>query len=361
MSPIAALIEFPEVNPIALAGLCVVALSLLFGLFSNYYIKRFQHNKHKSKLQWEGVHDIFDDKKLSHDEINLIEKVIIQHEVENPLRAVSTRDGFGKCVDSAMNMVSEQQDYKTYRDMGIRLRDIRNALGLDYIPVGKPIFSTREIHIGQLLNIASDDDQKAVWYDMMVQDVDEAFLYISPVKNAISPSYEDGAIITCTLWRDEDARYTFDSKIMRHDDVHAKWRINHNTEKMERTQDREHFRLRFEQSVTVGILNASVDEDTDNLKQRQSITKLRGKITSLSAGGCAIVFQQAIAKNVYLKLGISLPGESPITLVGKIVNTSNISGGRTLIRTQFISTSEDERDIITRHLLQKQQETLPRD
>jgi hypothetical protein len=61
MSPIVALIEFSEVNPIVLAGLCVVALSLLFDLFSNYYIKRFQHNKHK--LQWKGVHDIFDNKK----------------------------------------------------------------------------------------------------------------------------------------------------------------------------------------------------------------------------------------------------------------------------------------------------------
>jgi hypothetical protein len=101
---------------------------------------------------------------------------------------------------------------------------------------------------------------------------------------------------------------------MRHDDIHAKWRLNHNTEKMERTQDRGYFRLSFPQSVTLGILNASIDEDTNNLKKRQSITKLRGKI----------------------------------------MNTSNISGGRTLIRTQFISTSEDKCDIITRYLLQKQ-------
>jgi len=149
---------------------------------------------------------------------------------------------------------------------------------------------------------------------MRVQDVDEAFLYIYPFKKAISPTYEDGAFITCTLWRDEDVRYTFDSKIMRHDDIHAKWRLNHNTEKMERTQDRGYFRLSFPQSVTLGILNASIDEDTNNIKKRQSITKLRGKI----------------------------------------MNTSNISGGRTLIRTQFISTSEDKCDIITRYLLQKQ-------
>ena len=176
MQYIAALIEFPDVNPIALAGVCLVALSLLFGLFSNYYFKRSHHSKELSKLQWKGVHDIFDDKKLSHEEVSLIEKVLARHNIENPLHAVTTRDGFGKCIHAEMTSILEGTNDSDLREMGIRLRDIRNALGLDYIPVGKPIYSSREIHIGQDVSIATDQSNHSIWHDMIVQDVDEAYL-----------------------------------------------------------------------------------------------------------------------------------------------------------------------------------------
>lgn len=358
MKFIAALIQFPEINPLALAGVCVIALSLLFGVLSNHYLKRSQHNKEKTKLHWEGVHDIFDDKKLSQSEIELLEKIITHHNIPNPLHAVSTRDGFGKCVEAEMNEILNGNNGADFQTMGLELRDIRVALGLDYIPIGKPIFSSREIHVGQHLAIAVQSESKPQWCDMVVQEVDEAYLYISPTNEALDPHFSDGTAVRCTLWREEDGRYTFESRIVFHGDVHAKWRLSHNVDPLKRSQDRGHFRMRFEQTVTVGILNASISEEIKFLKDRKSITKLRGKITSLSAGGCAIVFQQAIAKNVLLKMDIELPGEVPLTLIAKIVNASSISGGRNLIRTQFISASEEERDIITRHLLHKQQETI---
>ncbi len=354
----AALIQFPDVDPTALTGVCLIAFSILFAIVYHYYFKRFQHSKEKSQLHWQGIRDIFEDKKLAQSEINLIENVIERHNPTNPLHAITTREGFGKCIEAEMDAVAAEHNSSNFRDVGIQLRDIRNALGLDYIPIGKPIFSTREIHVGQHLSIATQGGHKPRWHTMIVQDVDEAYLYVSPPKKTQAPQFEDGSNVSCSLWRDEDARYTFDSRIVMHGEINAQWRLSHNAQKMNRTQDRKHFRMRFEQTLTVDILNASLSDDEKHLKKRKTVTKLRGKITSLSAGGCAIVFQQSVTKNVFLRMEIELPGVPPITLVSKIVGMSNISGGRSLIRTQFLATTNEERDIITRYLLRKQQENL---
>jgi c-di-GMP-binding flagellar brake protein YcgR len=356
--PIAALIEFPQASTLALWIVASIAVGMFGILIGNEYFKKASQTRNRSRIQLQAIDDIFEDKKLSDEEIHLMNEVLHHHATDNPLRAVTTREGFGDCVQAEMERVTHLGVSGVAQNVGVKLRDIRVALGLDYVPVGKPIYSSRELHAGQAINVSIKGDNSGRKTRMILKGVDEAYLYASPETSTTGPKYKDGTEVSLELWRDEDGRYTFDSRIVYYGTHHAEWRIGHNTKKMERTQDREHFRMRFDQTANIGILNASMHEELSYLRQRKQVAQLRGKITSLSAGGCAIVFQQPIAKNVFLRVEIELPDMPAFSLDAKIIATSNISGGRSLIRTRFLQVEEEEKDLISRYLLKKQQETL---
>ncbi|MFP6581316.1 MAG: PilZ domain-containing protein [Candidatus Hydrogenedentota bacterium] len=358
MYPIAALIEFPEPSAMALWGLAIAVLLLIAIFYGNVYFKRTTQTRNLERVQSNAIDDIYEDKKLSDEEIRLMNEVLDRHVQDNPLRSVTTRDGFGECVRREIDRVNEFGAPGDVQILGVKLRDIRTALGLDYVPIGKPIYSSRELHIGQIISITPKEETNAKKTRMELRNIDEAYLYLSPEKRGAPLKFVDGTQVQCELWRDEDGCYTFDSRIVYYGTEHAEWRLAHNAAKMARTQAREHFRMPFQQTATIGILNASKDEDITYLSQSRDVAQLRGKITSLSAGGCAIVFQQPIARNILLRVEIELPDHPPISVVAKIVATSNISGGRCLIRTRFLDISEEERDLISRHLLHKQQENL---
>ena len=71
-----------------------------------------------------------------------------------------------------------------------------------------------------------------------------------------------------------------------------------------------------------------------------------------------MVLKQPVARQVILRLGIELPSEKMIEIESKIVASSAISGGRYLLRLQFVGLSEEARDRIARYVLQKQQTRL---
>jgi hypothetical protein len=158
------------------------------------------------------------------------------------------------------------------------------------------------------------------------------------------------------LWRDEDARYGFVTTVATHNAPPLSWRLHH-TRDLERTQDRADFRVRHENPVVAGVLNAPRDEDAD-LQTLPVVTRLTGRITSLSAGGCALVFSQPVAKHVLLRIELDVPGVPKRNVEVKIVSTAPISGGRYLVRGRFLGLNEDTRDKIARYVLHKQQQRL---
>ena len=358
MNVVAALIEFPEPSTMALILLAMAIVALLAILFGNEYLKLATRTKNRERVQNQTIDEIFEDKKLSDEEKELMHDILHHHAYENPLRAVTTRDGFGECVEKEIERLIREGAPGEFQRTGVKLRDIRVTLGLDYVPIGKPIFSTRELHVGQIMSIEDNNDNAKRKHRMVITNIDEAFLYISPEKRLAPSTFKDGSTISCDLWRDEDGRYTFDARIVYFGTEQGEWRISHPPGRLQRLQSRKYFRMRFDQNVDVGLLNASIHDDDTFLRQRKAVTQIRGKITSLSAGGCAIVFQQPIAKNVMLRIELEIEDHPVITAEAKIIAANNISGGRTLVRTRFVNIDDPSRDVISRHLLKKQQETI---
>ena len=128
---------------------------------------------------------------------------------------------------------------------------------------------------------------------------------------------------------------------------------------MKRKQARAHFRVHYDQSATVGILSAPPDGNTEDLSLRTEVTKLTGQITSLSAGGLALVIQQALPRQVFLRVSLNLPDTDPIQVEAEIVGSAPISGDRHLVRAAYIGIDDDTRDTIARYVLKRQQPLAP--
>lgn len=297
-----------------------------------------------------------EERRLSGPEKDVLRDVLRRHAGDEPLEAITTRLGFGRVVDSAMQQARRRLSDEDFRQLGNRLRDIRIQLGLDSTAPGQQIHTTRDLDGGQGIDVAQSDTNN--WIHLHVDDVDEAYLYLRYRDDAPIPAMPGaGENVKCHLWRDDDGRYSFTTTVVQSQPAAGRITLAH-TSTLTRTQSREHFRVRHDQSTTLGVVGTATEDATAGLHLRQPVTRLRGRITSLSAGGCAIVVQQSVSKQTLLRLTLDLPDEQPLDVHARVVAAQPISGGRYLLRVEFIELSDDSTDIVSRHVMRKQQQTL---
>lgn len=352
-------VEFPVPSTFTLVMLGLGFAALLFAAVAYEVYRRVNSIRARRAAEWRNVNEVLEEREITPEARALVERLIKRHAAATPLRVVTTREGFEHCVEAEMAAQRSKKDSSALEQQGVRLRDVRVDLGLDYIPVGQRIHSTRELHEGQWLSMAREKDDKPEWIRVMLEDLNEAYFYVvfKDAPSSAAPRIDPGERVRCRLWREEDARYLFDTEIAAYDEPPATWRLHH-TKELKRTQAREHFRVRHDQPVTVGVINAPLDGEKRSVRNRSVVTRLRGRITSLSAGGCAVVLKQAVARQVMLRIGIDLPDGQKLETEAEIVATSAISGGRYLLRLQFAGLSDEERDLIAKYVIQKQQMRL---
>ena len=204
--------------------------------------------------------------------------------------------------------------------------------------------------------VTRDVDTTPKWGRMMVDDVDEAYFYVSRHGKGGDelPGLKTGDAVKCRLWRDDDGRYIFCTSIAGAEDGPPAW-IFHHTSQVTRNQAREHFRVRHDQPTVVGILDNAADVD---LAKQRIVTKLRGRVTSLSAGGCALVLQQSVPDHSPLRVQVETGEGELIGAEAKIVAVAPISGGRFLVRAAFAGLDDDRRDRIAKYVLHRQQQMI---
>lgn len=352
-------VQFPVLSQTALIALAVFCVLMFIGAIAMDISRRRGLSRIRIASEWRAVGEIVEDRGLSEKETERLKALVQRYVPRHPLRAITVRQEFNQCVEAEMKAVDKRGDQKNFERTGAELRGIRIHLGLDTVPLGQPIKSSRELSPGQWMSIAKDGEPKLQWFRIIVDEVDEAYFFASrqaKQKDAM-PNFRKGDKVRCRLWCDEDARYLFTTTVAEFDDPPPSWRFAHAAE-LERVQARAHFRLRHDQTTVVGILNAPVDGNLENLRQRRIVTRLRGRITSISAGGCALVIQQSVARQVLLRIALELPSEKPIEVEAEIISVSPISGDRYLIRAAFVGLEDDLRDILAKYVLQRQQHLI---
>jgi c-di-GMP-binding flagellar brake protein YcgR len=222
------------------------------------------------------------------------------------------------------------------------------------VPYGRRIETTRSLQPGQLVWAVPAGGDPQEWYHFEIVDVNEATFAMTLVGSDASPAFPDGTTLKFRLWREEDARYLFEAALLREDKHLRCWTLRH-ADSLTRNQSRAYFRLRLEQAVTVAVLNASRDEAYEGIYEREPIIELRGRMTSLSGGGLAVVFQQPVPKQVLLRMAISIPSlGGTLTVAVRPVSSQALSGGRCFVRGTFVAMADETREAITRYIFSKQ-------
>jgi len=350
------LIPVPILSNSAILWSAVLFLGLLISAISLEMLRQSIAQRKRIRGFWRSADEIARDKDLSDREWREFSLLVRHQSPKDPLRIITERHPFDTAIGNELGEILKQGKKDRFKELGTIFRDVRGRLAHDYIPLGQRIYSTRELFNNQRIWVADATGSPLNWIELKTVAVDEAFLTLGRADGGKeAPTYRPGTTVRCRMWRDDDARYLFDLKCDQpHSDLPG-LNFYHDTG-LERVQARQYYRVRHDQTTDLGVVNKPVDETEEvDLMSRPVVTKLRGRITNVSAGGFAAVVHQPVSKQVFLRATLDLEESEPLTVVSKIVAIIDLAGGRHLVRTQFVGLAAEDREIVAKHVTIKQQ------
>lgn len=335
------------------AGLFILFITGTFGL---ELYRRRRERKLKVAAEWRGVTQVLRERELTKDEKTYVERLVQRHLPKAPYSAVTVRNEFDHCVNAELPFNANDRESDAYAARGVILRDIRMQLGLDRVPQGHRIYSTRDLELNHEIFVSTRADAPvSEWSRMVVASIDEGRLLLVPAPQEHMPKLTTGQELRCRLWREEDARYAFSLKILKQEMNPPGW-ITLHADDLKRMQARAHFRIPYEQASDVGVINAMKEDDFQDVHERVLVTRFRGRFTSLSAGGFALISHQPVPNQVLLRvaLGLGSKTEEPLLTHARIVGTHSLSGGRYLVRASYVALKEEERERVVHYVTKRQ-------
>ena len=355
----AAIVLFPAADSTTLiiVALCFV---LLFGVaIGADRMRRWREDQARIKAEWQSVGAIARDKSLSESELALVKRLAEKWVPDHPVKLVTTRAVFSDTAVKELAATRAKGDARAYRELGVELRDIRERLGMDYVPYSKPIDSTRDLYEGQVVDLGPASGGKGL--AMRVATVDEAFFYLALVTPGKDEpvDWREGTDFSFTMWREDDAVYRWKTRLDRIEDKPARWVFDH-VHQLAREQKREHYRVRFDQTVDIELVPAPMDENFEGIESAVPVARIRGRVTNLSAGGFAVEVNQALPSKVCLRLTLPLKRIGDARGTARVVSSSLLAGGRMGVRAEFVHLNEGAEDRIAKYVLEWQQYQIAR-
>ncbi len=347
---------FPFLNTPAFWWL-TLAMTMLFAIAVGIVMfRRRQEMQRRLAIAWTRVNEMLTERGVTPEERTRFTTMVNRLRPHDPLAVATQRHHFDLCLDAEMAWLGDHLPPDQLMRAGAELRDVRVALGLDYIPFGQRIESTRELHAGQEVWLAEAGEVSPQWCRAQITVVDEARIVAIalPDSGEARIPFRKGATLHCRLWREDDARYLFDLVVQEVENQPLRWNFLH-TRQLQRIQDRANYRVRVDHSTDIDVLNAPRDDQYDDIDAAAVVTTIHGRITNLSAGGAAIITHQALPKQILLRFPLVLPEAGRLVLVAKPVDIAPQSAGRFLVRVYFVALDDDARDGIARYVLHRQQ------
>lgn len=325
------------------------------------FARRRAATRRRIAQEWAAVDRIAGEKGLSDADHALLRSLLKRWAPRDPLGPVSSRLPFDRCVeDHIAALEASAADPAEVERIGQQLRDIRRHLGLDFVGIGKRIQSTRELQVGQLMWVAPRRPGMPAWSRGRVVHVDEVHFAVRRKPHTSEgppPRFNPGDRVRCRVWREDDARYAFDTEFVRYEDHSETWTLRH-TSTLQRIQSREDFRVRQNIELPMDILLPSPDRDDADLFVMRASSTVMGRLVNISAGGCGVILERTLPKQALLRMRLPIGTESPVLFVARLVATTPLDGKRGLFRCAFVGLDQDARDTLARHVRQCQQQQL---
>lgn len=359
MAPENPIYAWPRADASTMLLVFLFVFGLLFLAIFLEWLRRRRERAVHLRAEWTAARQIAQERELTTTEWRLLESLIRRHHPSGPHKAVTIRQVFDSVVDADLAEAKQAGEAALFEQRGIILRDIRNRLGLTYIPIGQRIQSTRELYLNQVL-WAGIDKEDAEWFRMHVCSVDEAHFQVTANGAHRAPPFKPGQQLIFRMWREEDARYEFRAILDRIEASPTAFVFQHSQD-LRRMQAREHFRLSYDQRVNLGVVSAPLDGNLQGIEMRPVVARLRGRVTSLSAGGLAVLVQQPVPRHVLLRLDLPLvePDLPSVEVMVRLIEAIPLSGGQYLLRGEFTGLNEIDQETITHFIFRKQQHSMP--
>lgn len=354
MEPSNPLQIFPQLH---IDGYFVVA-ALAFAVFAfavglEIY-RRGRERRERLAAEWADVAALMAEKDLGADQCAALKTMIRKRTPDAPYRTATRRAIFDECVAAEVEAARRKRTLEQVNELGEFWRAIRSALGLDFVPVGQSITSTRDLYLDQRMWVAPvTGKEPAHWHNATVTAVNEAHFFIA-MEDAAQKLVPDGARVHCRMWRDDDGRYAFDSVLARAENRPAAWMMRH-TENLIRTQSREHYRILHEQSADIAIVEAPRNAEYAGMMEREEMARVQGRVCSLSGGGFAVTVAQPLPPQVLLRLTLQLDAHAGhLRVLGKVVGSQALFAGRYLVRCSFVDMGDEQRDMVSQYVFRRQ-------
>lgn len=316
--------------------------------------RRRNERRQQLRAAWAAAEEHIKAKDLTEDQAKVLHDVVQRHAPEHPQEAVTQRRTFNHCVAEHITALRSEGNDAAMKVHGRLLREVRTRLGIDFVPVGQRMESTREVNAEQLILAKAGTGG---WFRLSVEEVDEAFLITIPRSGqdgAVPPKLAPGAGVECRMWRQDDARYRFRLELAEERKGPPRM-VFHHAERIERLQARQYYRVRCNQPVDVGIINAPPGETPDDVSARPDLRQLRGRLVSISAGGLGVEVMAHLTDKELIRTTLRFQGFRPVTVVARVVGAESRGAGTYLVRAQFVSIDEETRDVVAQYVWQRQQ------
>ena len=339
-----------------------VIAGALFVLIVVAVLLEFRRRRHSRRVQIVAerklVDEISAEKQLDGDEKKALWRLIDTYFPQTPLAVVKDRSIFDQAVQQEIQAVQSPKNEHLLRQAGLMLRSVREKLDFQYVPMGQPISSTRELYEGQIVWLGKEKEPSH-WYECAVSAVDEAFLHVTLIgeRAGHGASFKPGEDLRCRLWREDDARYIFSLRLASCSGDPVTCTLCH-TSDLNRMQAREYYRIHYTQDALLNLLHSPDAAGAEVQQEPRIVAKWPAHFVSLSAGGFAIVAQKPLPADVLVKITIELPGEQPFETQACTVGGETLPGERHLIRARFTEITEEKRDLIARYVSLRQQPIL---
>ena len=273
----------------------LVALMAGFSLFLLFSLKD------KKRAVWVQFFAKGKDEGFSMKEIELLHKLAVKSELEEPTALFFSVDRLDSCIKSLVRNIhlSGTENNKEEHDFLSKLYDYRKKIEMEKPGNKHGIVNSRQIAEGQHLRVMLKD--WGVFKAQVMKNSTQDMIISRPVSDKIElPSNFSwqGEKLSFYFWRVEDAGYTFEATVQ--DEIYTKGisslRLSH-AESLARTQKRRSIRVRMNKPAYLyPIMNE------DEAAKPEAVPGLKCMLDDLSDTGCAVSVGGKATTNMRLKV-----------------------------------------------------------
>lgn len=223
---------------------------------------------------------------LTQGQTALLHRIARRQRMQTPVRLLSSAHVFDRQVGRhASRLAHRDLEHPQFEEIA----QIRQALGFDAVPADQALTSTRQIARGQTVMVWETPDDEAVadaYIPWLVLERDEGTLVLAPLlrdgsaHDASGHRLQVGEEVSVRFWREGDTEYRFTTTVIGPVGQAGAVRVEH-TASLERTQQRDFYRIDVDFPVCVYVLSADIEaQDRDGAHQEAAIRMLDGPPTA---------------------------------------------------------------------------------